>query len=151
MSPGSHWRPAYIGLGSNLQMPARQVDEAFELLAEIEGSRLVHRSSLYRSTPFGGIEQPDFVNAAAAVLTTLEPSEFFAELQAIEKRTGQSLEGTPYVGDSLKDIRAAEASSCTPILVLTGNGQETLQSRPDLTHVYEDLGAFAQAWLNEKS
>ena len=89
MSPGPYWRPAYIGLGSDLQMPARQIEEAFELLAEIEGSRLVRRSSLYRSTPFGGIEQPDFVNAAAAVLTTLEPSEFFAELQAIEKRQGR--------------------------------------------------------------
>ena len=82
MSPGPHWRPAYVGLGSNLQMPARQVDDAFDLLAAIDGSRLVRRSSLYRSTPFGGIEQPDFVNAAAAMLTTLEPAEFLAELQA---------------------------------------------------------------------
>ena len=93
MSPGPHWRPAYVGLGSNLQMPARQVDDAFDLLAEIEGSRLVRRSSLYRSTPFGGIEQPDFVNAAAAVLTKLEPAQFLAELQAIEKRQGRERDG----------------------------------------------------------
>ena len=93
MSPGPYWCPAYVGIGSNLQMPARQIDEAFELLAEIEGSRLVRRSSLYRSTPLGGIEQPDFVNAAAAVLTTLEPSEFLAELQAIEKRQGRERDG----------------------------------------------------------
>ncbi len=93
MSPGPYWRPAYVGLGSNLQMPARQVDDAFDLLAEIDGSRLVRRSSLYRSSPFGGIEQPDFVNAAAAVLTKLEPAEFLAELQAIEKRQGRERDG----------------------------------------------------------
>ena len=93
MSPGPYWRPVYVGLGSNLQMPARQIDDAFDLLAEIEGSRLVRRSSLYRSAPFGGIEQPDFVNAAAAVLTTLEPAEFLAELQAIEKRQGRERDG----------------------------------------------------------
>ena len=93
MSPGPYWCPAYVGLGSNLQMPARQIDEAFELLAEIEGSRLVRRSSLYRSTPLGGIEQPDFVNGAAAMLTRLEPPEFLAELQAIEKRQGRERDG----------------------------------------------------------
>ena len=93
MSPGPYWCPAYVGLGSNLQMPARQIDEAFELLAEIEGSRLVRRSSLYRSTPLGGIEQPDFVNGVAAMLTTLEPSEFLAKLQAIEKRQGRERDG----------------------------------------------------------
>ena len=93
MSAGLHWRPAYVGLGSNLDMPARQVDEACDLLAEIPGSRLVRCSSLYRSAPFGGIEQPDFVNAVAALLTTLEPAEFLAELQAIEKRQGRERDG----------------------------------------------------------
>ena len=93
MTHGPHWRPAYVGVGSNLQMPARQVEDAFDLLANIEGSRLVRRSSLYRSTPFGGIEQPDFVNAAAALLTTLGPSDFLAALQAIEKRQGRERDG----------------------------------------------------------
>jgi 2-amino-4-hydroxy-6-hydroxymethyldihydropteridine diphosphokinase len=93
MTHGPHWRPAYVGVGSNLQMPARQVEDAFDLLANIEGSRLVRRSSLYRSTPFGGIEQPDFVNAAAALLTMLGPSDFLAALQAIEKRQGRERDG----------------------------------------------------------
>jgi 2-amino-4-hydroxy-6-hydroxymethyldihydropteridine diphosphokinase len=87
------WSPAYVGLGSNLQMPARQVDEAFDLLAEIPGTRLIGRSSLYRSSPFGGIEQPDFINAVAALVTTLEPAEFLAALQTIEKRQGRDRDG----------------------------------------------------------
>jgi 2-amino-4-hydroxy-6-hydroxymethyldihydropteridine diphosphokinase len=93
MSNHPHWSPVYVGLGSNLQMPTRQVDEAFDLLAEIPGTRLVLRSSFYRSAAFGGIEQPDFVNAVAALLTTLAPPGFLAALHAIEKRQGRSRDG----------------------------------------------------------
>jgi D-glycero-D-manno-heptose 1,7-bisphosphate phosphatase len=50
-----------------------------------------------------------------------------------------------YVGDSLKDLRAAEAAGCGGVLVLTGNGRETLQLRPDHEPVFADLMAFAKA------
>ena len=93
MSHSLHWVPAYVGLGSNLQMPARQVDEAFDLLAEIPGTRVILRSSPYRSAAFGGIEQPDFINAVAALLTTLTPADFLAALHAIEKRQGRVRDG----------------------------------------------------------
>jgi len=93
MSDPPYWVPVYVGLGSNLQMPARQVDEAFDLLAEIPDSRLVGRSALYRSAPLGGIEQPDFVNAVAALLTSLAPAEFLTALQGIEKRQGRERDG----------------------------------------------------------
>ena len=89
MSERPHWYPAYVGLGSNLQMPTRQVETALELLDDIPRTRLVAVSSLYRSAPFGGIEQPDFVNAAAALLTQLGPSELLDELQQIEARQGR--------------------------------------------------------------
>ena len=72
MSPAARqWRPAYIGIGSNLNGPVEQVETAFGLLGELPDSRLVARSSLYRSAPFGGVEQPDFVNAVAALATHL--------------------------------------------------------------------------------
>jgi len=86
---GLHRYPAYVGIGSNLQGPARQVENAAALLAEIPGTRLIATSSLYRSAAFGGIEQPDFVNAVAAVLTTLSPADLLGELQAIENRQGR--------------------------------------------------------------
>ncbi len=89
MSSRDHWFPAYVGLGSNLQMPARQVEDALVLLSELPRSRLIARSSLYRSAPFGGIEQPDFVNAAAALLTRLDPAAILAALQEIELRQGR--------------------------------------------------------------
>ncbi len=88
-----HWRPAYIGLGSNLQGPVAQLESAFDLLAAIPETRLIARSSLYRSAPFGGVEQPDFVNAAASMLTQLTARQLFAELKGIERRRGRDQGG----------------------------------------------------------
>lgn len=89
MQPYEHWRPAYIGVGSNLNGPSAQVEAAFDLLAGLPQTRLIARSSLYRSAPFGGIEQPDFVNAVAALLTRLTARELFEGLQQIEKQRGR--------------------------------------------------------------
>jgi 2-amino-4-hydroxy-6-hydroxymethyldihydropteridine diphosphokinase len=83
MSRMSRWCPAYIGIGSNLQGPVKQIENATDLLANIPRTRLVSVSSKYRSAPFGGVEQPDFVNAVAAVLTRLSPLELLAALQDI--------------------------------------------------------------------
>lgn len=87
------WRPAYVGLGSNLDNPAQQIEAAFELLDEISQTRLVARSSLYRSAPFGGVEQPDFINAAAALLTMLTARELLQKLQGIERKRGRERGG----------------------------------------------------------
>ena len=84
-----HWLPAYVGLGSNLQGPAGQIENAFDMLAALPQTRLIARSSLYRSAPFGGVEQPDFVNAAAALLTRLTAKQLLAELQQIETWRGR--------------------------------------------------------------
>ena len=87
--PRVHWFPAYVGLGSNLGSPARQLDSAFDLLSSIPDTRLVRRSSLYSSAPFGGVEQPDFVNAVAALLTRLSAINLLRELQRIEAERGR--------------------------------------------------------------
>jgi 2-amino-4-hydroxy-6-hydroxymethyldihydropteridine diphosphokinase len=91
MSSGelNHWKPAYIGLGSNLDGPTRQLEVAFELLGDIRVTRIIKTSSLYRSAPFGGVEQPDFVNAAASLLTQLTAQELLLELQRIENERGR--------------------------------------------------------------
>ena len=87
------WRPAYVGLGSNLGGPAGQLEAAIDRLGDAPKTRLVARSHLYRSAPFGGVEQPDFVNAAAAVLTRLTARELLGELQAIERAHGRERDG----------------------------------------------------------
>ena len=93
MSECGHWWPAYVGIGSNLGIPTQQIMQAIELLDEIPGSRLIDCSSLYRSAPFGGIEQPDFVNAVAALLTTLDARSLLTHLLDLEKRQGRERGG----------------------------------------------------------
>lgn len=83
------WFPAYIGLGSNLDRPSRQIDIALERIAELPTTLLVKSSARYRSAPFGGVEQADFVNAAAAILTRLPAEILLRELQAIEDERGR--------------------------------------------------------------
>ena len=56
---------------------------------EISDTRLFATSALYRSAPFGGVEQPDFVNAAAGLLTQLAPEALLAELQRIQAERGR--------------------------------------------------------------
>jgi len=85
----NHWFPAYVGLGSNLDGPGRQLENTFELLDRIPKTRLIRQSPLYRSAPLGGIEQPDFVNAAAALLTRLSARDLLGELQRIENERGR--------------------------------------------------------------
>ncbi len=87
---GTRWSPAYVALGSNLDDPPLQLRRAFEALGSLPGSRLVARSSLYRSAPLGPITQPDFCNAVAGLLTTLEPSALLAELKSIEQQLGRA-------------------------------------------------------------
>lgn len=85
-----NWTPAYVALGSNLSGPRRRVEEAFEALAGLPDSRLVLRSSLWRSAPMGPQEQPAFVNAAAGLVTTAPPRAFLESLKALEQRLGKT-------------------------------------------------------------
>jgi 2-amino-4-hydroxy-6-hydroxymethyldihydropteridine diphosphokinase len=85
----SWWRPAYVGLGSNLEEPKAQVLTACERIRALPVTRLVLLSPLYRSRPLGPIAQPDFVNAVAGLLTQLEPRALLDELRAIEAAMGR--------------------------------------------------------------
>lgn len=87
------WRPAYIGLGSNLEDPKAQVLRACAGLQRLGAStRLVLVSPLYRSKPFGPVPQPDFINAVAGLLTQLDPRALLAELLALETALGRPAE-----------------------------------------------------------
>jgi 2-amino-4-hydroxy-6-hydroxymethyldihydropteridine diphosphokinase len=83
------WRPAYIGIGSNLQNPAGQVCRALGALATLPATQWVRGSSLYGSEPLGPASQPSFVNAVAALLTQCELPQFFEHLRALEKQLGR--------------------------------------------------------------
>ena len=81
---------AFVGIGSNLDDPRAQVLRAFEELEALPHTRVVKKSSLYRSAPVGYAAQPDFVNAVAQLETGLPAERLLAELQAIELRHGRS-------------------------------------------------------------
>lgn len=83
------WTPAYIGVGSNLGDSPGRVRAAFEALATIHASRLVARSRLYRTRPFGPVPQGDFINAVAGLLTQLPAAELLAALRGIETAAGR--------------------------------------------------------------
>ncbi|MCU7917482.1 MAG: 2-amino-4-hydroxy-6-hydroxymethyldihydropteridine diphosphokinase [Candidatus Thiodiazotropha sp. (ex Epidulcina cf. delphinae)] len=76
---------AYVGLGSNLENPRRQVEVALRELAELRDSRLLSHSSLYRSRAIGLRNQPDFINAVASLSTRLDAHALLDALQAIEQ------------------------------------------------------------------
>jgi 2-amino-4-hydroxy-6-hydroxymethyldihydropteridine diphosphokinase len=86
----NRWQPAYIGVGSNLQDPRRQVNTACARLADLPRTRLVLTSRLYASRPFGPVSQPDFVNAVAGLLTQLDPEGVLRELRALESAMGRT-------------------------------------------------------------
>lgn len=66
----------------------------------------------------------------------------------IAEHAGVEISEQVFVGDSLRDIDAARAANCTPVLVLTGNGQQTLRDLTEPVQVFEDLDAFVSHWLN---
>jgi len=69
-------------------------------------------------------------------------------LAEIGKRFNSELTGVPCVGDSLRDLQAAEAVGAQPMLVLTGKGEKTLRDGdfPRNTVIFPDL-AFAVSAL----
>lgn len=69
----------------------------------------------------------------------------------IAKRFDVSLAGVPIIGDSLRDLQAAQAVAASPILVRTGKGERTIAKGEGLEGipVYEDLAAAVSALLEE--
>ncbi len=77
---------AYVGLGANLGEPRRQLTEAIIAISGLPETRLAGHSSYYRSAPVGFKNQPEFLNAVAALDTRLAPGVLLEGLQGIERR-----------------------------------------------------------------
>lgn len=80
---------ACVALGSNLDDPRAQVQRGFKALAALPQTRLLARSRLYRTPPWGIADQPDFINAAARLETSLSPRALLDALRTIETRAGR--------------------------------------------------------------
>ncbi|MDP1653722.1 MAG: 2-amino-4-hydroxy-6-hydroxymethyldihydropteridine diphosphokinase [Rhodocyclaceae bacterium] len=83
---------AYVALGANLGDPVATVRAAFAALHGIAGTRFLTASALYRSAPVGLRNQPDFINAVAALEVdpaVLSAPTFLERLFAIEAAFGR--------------------------------------------------------------
>lgn len=84
---------AYVGLGSNLDDPLRQLDVAMAALDAIADTRVVRQSRRYRTAPWGLSAQPDFINAVAELDTALNAQALLGELLKIEQQLGRRRDG----------------------------------------------------------
>ena len=115
---------AYVGLGSNLDGPAAQLRLALAEFTQLQDTRLVAASPLYKSAPLGLRNQPDYINAAAALATRLTPLVLLHALQAIEVRHGRRRDG-PRWGPRTLDLDLlvyGQACMQTPELTLPHPG-----------------------------
>ena len=80
---------SFIGLGSNLGEREAMIRQALEEITRLPGTQLLRASSLYDTEPVGEVDQPNFLNAVAALDTSLTARQLMWNLQLIEKRLGR--------------------------------------------------------------
>lgn len=79
----------YLGLGANLNAPREQLVNAVVALRQLPHSEFIAVSHHYASKPMGPQDQPDYVNAVAAIKTTLSPEQLLDLTQKIELEHGR--------------------------------------------------------------
>jgi 2-amino-4-hydroxy-6-hydroxymethyldihydropteridine diphosphokinase len=94
---------AWFGLGSNLQQPVSQLEDALGRLALVDGIEVLKTSGFYRTPPWGDEQQDDFINAVVQVETKLDPIPLLHVLQLIENEMGRQRSGSRW-GPRVIDI-----------------------------------------------
>ena len=80
----------YLGLGANLGSRAEYLREAIRRLGALRRTHVWAVSAFHETEPYGITDQPRFLNAAAGILTELEPGELLQELLRIEEQMGRT-------------------------------------------------------------
>ncbi len=78
----------FVALGANLGDPLATITSALTELCRLPGTHGLRASRLYRTAPIDA-QGPDFINAVAALQTTLTAPELLQHLQAIEQAAGR--------------------------------------------------------------
>ena len=94
---------AYIGLGSNLGDREATIRAALERLAASPEIEVEAVSSLRETDPVGYVDQPRFLNGAAALRTELPPRTLLDRLQEVERELGRDRSG-PRFGPRTIDL-----------------------------------------------
>ena len=95
---------AYVALGANLGDREATIRAALAELDATPGVEVVAVSSLAETDPVGYLDQPRFLNGAAAVETTLSARELLELLLAVEARFGRRREDVPAQGPRTLDL-----------------------------------------------
>jgi len=80
---------AYIGIGSNIGDKTHQCEKAVSEIIKIDRSKLLAKSSLFKTQPIGYTSQDWFVNGVIKIETDLEPLDLLRSLKAIESQLGR--------------------------------------------------------------
>lgn len=80
------WRRAYIACGSNIGDKRAHLNAAVDALLGDRKCRVLRVSDWVETTPYGGVEQADFLNGALSIETLYTPEELLGALQEIEKK-----------------------------------------------------------------
>ena len=83
------WHKTYIATGSNLGDSEEIIRNALENLDADENCRVLRSSKMYRSKPYGGVEQDNFYNSVFCLETLYSPIELLTRLQQEEKEAGR--------------------------------------------------------------
>lgn len=82
----------YIALGGNVGKSEELFKQAINKISKLQGVYNLRQSKIYHSMPFGGVEQPDFLNMAIEIETSIHPVRLLDQLQAIELELGRTRE-----------------------------------------------------------
>ena len=80
---------AFLGIGSNEGDRLKNIKQSIELISELDGRDIEAVSSLYETSPFGNLNQRNYLNAVIKISTSLIPHELFIKSKEIEKKIGR--------------------------------------------------------------
>lgn len=87
---GSSGAVAYLSFGSNLGDRRANLEGALARLAQVPGVTVTRVSGRYRTAPWGVTEQPEFLNLAAKIRTSLSPHGLLCTAKDIEREMGRT-------------------------------------------------------------
>lgn len=96
------WNTCYIAFGSNLGEREQQIEQALGVLRRHPSIRAGKVSDIYTTSPYGGVEQPDFLNGVIEIDTLLPPRELLDFLHQVEAEAGR--ERTVHWGPRTLDL-----------------------------------------------
>ncbi|MCI0800374.1 MAG: 2-amino-4-hydroxy-6-hydroxymethyldihydropteridine diphosphokinase [Chloroflexi bacterium] len=95
-------KTAYLGLGTNLGDREQNLVQAVNALNAGPELAVLRTSGIYETAPWGLTNQPDFLNTAAEISTTLSPRQLLDRIKDLEHQLGR--EAGPRFGPRLIDI-----------------------------------------------